>query len=46
MHDLIPKDFITLHLDFGQIEIGSDDSWGSQTHDEVKLLRKPYSIQF
>ena len=45
-YDLIPKDFITLHVDFGQMGIGGDDSWGAHTHDEFKLFAKPYSIQF
>ncbi len=44
--DLILKDFITLHIDFGQMGIGGDDSWGAHTHDEYKLFAKPYSIQF
>ncbi|MFK7772300.1 MAG: glycoside hydrolase family 2 TIM barrel-domain containing protein [Saprospiraceae bacterium] len=45
-YDLIPKDFITLHVDFGQMGVGGDDSWGAHTHDEFKLFAKPYSIQF
>lgn len=45
-YDLIPKDFITLHVDFGQMGIGGDDSWGAHTHDEFKLFAKKYSLQF
>ncbi len=44
--DLVPKDFITLHVDFGQMGVGGDDSWGAQTHDEYKLFPKPYSLRF
>jgi len=44
--DLIPKDFITLHVDFGQMGIGGDDSWGAHLHDEFKLFPKEYSLQF
>lgn len=45
-YDLIPKDFITLHVDFGQMGVGGDDSWGAHTHDEFKLFPKPYSLSF
>lgn len=45
-YDLVPKDFITLHLDYGQMGIGGDDSWGAHTHDEFKLFARPYSVQF
>lgn len=45
-YDLIPRDFITLHIDFGQMGIGGDDSWGAHTHDEFKLFPKPYSLRF
>ena len=44
--DLVPKDFITLHVDFGQMGVGGDDSWGAHTHDEFKLFPKPYSLRF
>ncbi len=45
-YDLIPKDFITLHVDFGQMGVGGDDSWGAHTHDEFKLFPKTYSLRF
>ncbi len=45
-YDLIPKDFITLHVDFGQMGVGGDDSWGAHTHDEFKLFPQPYSVKF
>ena len=43
---LARADFITLHVDFGQMGVGGDDSWGAQTHDEYKLFPKPYSLRF
>ncbi len=44
-YDLIPKDFITLHIDLGQMGIGGDDSWGAHTHDQYKLFYKAYRFQ-
>lgn len=45
-YDLVPKDFITLHLDYGQMGIGGDDSWGAHTHEEFKLFPKEYVVHF
>ena len=44
--DVVPKDFITLQIDFGQMGVGGDDSWGAHTHDNYKLFPKPYTLQF
>ncbi|MEM6966235.1 MAG: glycoside hydrolase family 2 TIM barrel-domain containing protein [Bacteroidota bacterium] len=45
-YDVLPKDFITLHVDLGQMGVGGDDSWGAHPHDEFKLFAKPYSFRF
>jgi len=44
--DLKPKDFITLNIDYRQMGIGGDDSWGGHTHEQYKLLLKSYEFQF
>ena len=44
--DLQMRDFITLNLDYGQMGVGGDNSWGAQTHDEYKLLAQNYSYSF
>lgn len=44
--DLEPRDFITLNIDYGQMGVGGDDSWGAHTHDKYKLFPKAYAFQF
>jgi len=44
--DLEEKDFINLNLDYRQMGIGGDDSWGAHTHDKYKLFFKKYEFQF
>jgi len=44
--DLKKKDFITLNIDYRQMGVGGDDSWGGHTHDEYKLFLKKYEFQF
>ena len=45
-YDIQPRNFITLQIDFGQMGVGGDDSWGAHTHDKYKLFAKPYSFKF
>jgi len=45
-YDLEQKDFITLNLDYRQMGIGGDDSWGAHTHDKYKLFFKKHEFQF
>jgi len=37
---------ITVNLDYGQMGVGGDDSWGAPVHDEFRLLPSNYSYQF
>ena len=39
------RDFITLNLDYRQMGVGGDDSWGARPHPEYTLPAKPYSYQ-
>lgn len=32
--DLVPRDEITLNIDYGQMGVGGDTSWGARTHPE------------
>ena len=37
---------ITVNLDYKQMGVGGDNSWGAQTHKKYKLLEKSYSYTF
>jgi beta-galactosidase len=40
------RDFITLNLDYKQMGVGGDDSWGARTHPEYTLPAQPYTYRF
>ena len=46
IHELPRRDFITLNLDYRQMGVGGDDSWGARPHPEYTLPAKPYSYRF
>lgn len=44
--DLEKQDFIDLNIDYGQMGVGGDDSWGARVHKEYTLPAKEYSYSF
>ncbi len=44
--DLKKNGLVNLRVDFAQMGIGGDDSWGAHTHDKYKLFYKNYSFNF
>ena len=44
--ELPERDFITVNLDYKQMGVGGDDSWGARTHPEYTLPAQPYTYQF
>jgi beta-galactosidase len=43
----LPRDrMITVNLDYQQMGVGGDNSWGARTHPEYTLPAKPYSYRF
>lgn len=46
IHELPQRDFITVNLDYKQMGVGGDDSWGARPHPEYTLPSKPYSYSF
>lgn len=44
--DISPSDVIHLHIDYGQMGLGGDNSWGAHTHDEYKLFYHHYDFSF
>ncbi len=46
INDVKPGDFINLNIDFGQMGVGGDDSWGAPVHPEYCLLKDKYEYSF
>jgi len=46
IHELPRSENITLNIDYRQMGVGGDDSWGARTHPEYMLPPKPYSYSF
>jgi beta-galactosidase len=44
--DIARRDFVTLSLDYGQMGVGGDDSWGAQVHPQYKLDAREYAYGF
>lgn len=44
--DIKPRNFITLNIDYKQMGIGGDNSWGAPIHEEYTLPVKKYSYSF
>ncbi len=42
IHELPTRENITVNLDYKQMGVGGDDSWGARTHPEYMLYAKPY----
>jgi beta-galactosidase len=44
--DIAKRDFVALDLDYGQMGVGGDDSWGAMTHPQYLLRARDYAYQF
>jgi len=44
--DVKPRDLVNLNVDFGQMGVGGDDSWGAMIHPQYRLLDNEYSYSF
>jgi len=44
--EIIQSDDITVNLDYGQMGVGGDDSWGAPVHEEFMLPAVPYHYKF
>lgn len=43
---IIPSDIISLHIDYQQIGVGGDNSWGARTHARYSLPAKTYNYSY
>lgn len=46
IHELPERDTITVNIDYRQMGVGGDNSWGARTHPQYTLPAKPYSYRF
>jgi beta-galactosidase len=46
LHELARKPFIDLNLDYGQMGVGGDDSWGARPHEQYTLPAGSYNFSF
>jgi beta-galactosidase len=44
--DIVPGDFVSLDVDYGQMGVGGDDSWGKRTLQRYSLNQKEYRYGF
>jgi beta-galactosidase len=44
--DIAKRDFVSLNLDYGQMGVGGDDSWGAQPHPQYQLRPRDYAYRF
>ena len=44
--DVIERDLTSLNIDYRQMGVGGDDSWGARTHPEYRLEDSSYSYSF
>jgi beta-galactosidase len=44
--DVKPRDLTSVNVDYKQMGVGGDNSWGARTHDEYRLTEKEYQYSF
>lgn len=44
--DVKPRDLTSVNIDYKQMGVGGDDSWGAWTHPQYRLTAKEYSYSF
>jgi len=44
--DVKPRNLTSVNIDYRQMGVGGDNSWGAWTHDEYRLTEKEYSYSF
>ncbi len=44
--DVKPRDLTSVNVDYKQMGVGGDNSWGAWTHDQYRLTRNSYNYSF
>ena len=46
VNDVVPHDIVALNIDYGQMGVGGDDSWGRRTLQKYSLNETSYTYGF
>ncbi len=46
LNDLKPREEVFLNIDYKQMGVGGDNSWGARPHDQYQLFAQPYTFKF
>jgi len=46
INDIDKKEFITVNIDYKQMGVGGDNSWGAKPHPQYMLTENRYAIEF
>ena len=46
VNDVTPRDLVSLYIDYGQMGVGGDDSWGKRTMQRYSLNELEYEYGF
>jgi beta-galactosidase len=46
INDVKPRDLTSVNIDYKQMGLGGDDSWGALTHEKYRLTNREYSYSF
>jgi beta-galactosidase len=44
--DVQPRDLTSVNIDYKQMGLGGDNSWGARTHTEYRLTDKAYTYSY
>jgi beta-galactosidase len=44
--DVVPRELTSINIDYKQMGVGGDNSWGAKTHDQYRLREKSYNYSF
>jgi len=44
--DLVSNNFVNVNIDYKQMGVGGDNSWGAYPHDQYRIFTKEYSYKF
>ncbi|MCX6170653.1 MAG: DUF4981 domain-containing protein [Ignavibacteriales bacterium] len=44
--DLVSNNFVNMNIDYKQMGVGGDNSWGAYPHDQYRIFPKEYSYKF
>ena len=45
-YDIKPRDLVTVNIDYKQMGVGGDNTWGAPVHDQYKIFAKEYTYGF